>query len=125
MTSVPERADSLWMLTVSPTIWAAHLLLSYATGAIWCAKLAGPDGALGGARLAIAIYTAVALLGIGVTGAAAYRRQRRGGGRETRGADTPEDRHRFLGFATLLLSWLSAVAILYAAAVVAFVERCH
>jgi hypothetical protein len=38
--------------------------------------------------------------------------------------DTPEDRQRFLGFATLLLSVLSAVAVIYAAAVVVFIERC-
>jgi hypothetical protein len=39
--------------------------------------------------------------------------------------DTPEGRHRFMGFATLLLSGLSAVAVLYAALVPVFVETCQ
>ena len=32
------------MLTIAPGIWSAHFLLSYATAAVWCAKMAGPDG---------------------------------------------------------------------------------
>jgi len=40
-------------------------------------------------------------------------------------ADTPEDRHRFLGFATLLLSGLSAVAVIYTALVVVVFRSCH
>ena len=44
-----------------PTIWAAHFLLCYVTAAIWCAKVAGPDGSLGGVRVAIAVYTVLAL----------------------------------------------------------------
>jgi len=39
--------------------------------------------------------------------------------------DTPEDRHRFLGFATLLLSALSAVAVLYAGLVAVFIRSCY
>jgi hypothetical protein len=38
--------------------------------------------------------------------------------------DTPEDRHRFLGLATLLLAVLSAVSILYTAVAVARLRGC-
>ena len=48
MTHLPEQNESLWFLIAAPIMWAAHFLLCYLTAAIWCAKLAGPDGALGG-----------------------------------------------------------------------------
>ncbi|MGB7839915.1 MAG: hypothetical protein WBL40_17580 [Terrimicrobiaceae bacterium] len=39
-----EKRQSLWLLMISPTIWAAHFLLCYLTAAIWCAKFAGRNG---------------------------------------------------------------------------------
>ena len=39
--------------------------------------------------------------------------------------DTPGDRHRFLGFATVLLAGLSAVATLFAALVVLYFKDCR
>jgi hypothetical protein len=121
---VPERSESLWRVAASPTLWAAHFLLSYATAAVWCAKVAGPGGPLAPVRLAIAIYTVLALAGIGLIGWSGYRRHRLGAASLPHDDDTPEDRHRFLGFATLLLSALSAVAVVYAAVVAVFFERC-
>ena len=120
-----EENQSLWLLTASPTIWAAHFLLCYITAAIWCAKVAGPDGSLGGVRVAIAVYTVLALSGIGVIGWSAFRRHSYGAATPPHDFDTPEDRHRFLGFATLLLSGLSAVATLYAALAAVFIGSCH
>ena len=69
-----EENQSLLLLAASPMIWAAHFLLSYITAAIWCAKVAGPDGSLGVVRVAIAMYTVLALSGIGVIGWSAFRR---------------------------------------------------
>lgn len=125
MKEVSERNQSLWLLTISPTIWAVHFLLSYLTAAIWCAKFAGPDGSLWKVRVAIGVYTAIALTGIVLTGVVGYRRHEYGSGTGLHDYDTPEDRHRFLGFATLLLSGLSAVAVIYVALVALFVETCH
>ena len=125
MDHLAEKNESLWTLTVSPGIWAAHFLLSYVTAAVWCAKLAGRDGSLAGARLAIAAYTVLALIGIGVTGWRGYGRHGFGGSTTPHDLDTPEDRHGFLGFATLLLSCLSAVATVYVALAALFVETCH
>jgi hypothetical protein len=121
----PLDKGSLWLLTIAPTIWAVHLLLSYITGAIWCAKFAGPAGTLGSVRTAVAWYTAVALLGIVATGFEGFRRHRFGTEATTHDLDSPEDRHRFLGFATLLLAGLSAVAVIYAAMAAAFFETCR
>jgi hypothetical protein len=128
----PDRG-SLWLLTVAPTIWAAHLLLCYVTAAVWCAKFAPPAGSLDGVRTAIAWYTAGALVGIAIVGWEGFRRHSYpsstlgAGGTEatTHDLDTPDDRHRFLGFATLLLSGLSAVAVLYAALAATFFETCR
>lgn len=128
----PLDTGSLWLLTIAPTIWAAHLLLSYVTGAIWCAKFAGPDGTLGGVRTAVGWYTLLALVAIVAVGVEGFRRHRypsqagKGGAEATtHDLDTPEDRHRFLGFATLLLAGLSAVAVIYAAMAAAFFETCR
>jgi hypothetical protein len=120
-----EENQSLLLLTTSPVIWAAHFMLSYITAAIWCAKMVGPDGSLSGARVAIAIYTVLALSGIGITGWRAWRRHRYGTAILPHDDDSPEDRHRFLGFAALLLSALSAVAVIYAALVTVFIGRCY
>lgn len=125
MNRLHEKNESLWILTVSPTLWAAHFLLSYLTAAVWCAKVAGRDGSLGTVRVAIAVYTVLALLGIGITGWIGYRRHSFGEGETPHDYDTPEDRHRFLGFATLLLSALSAVATLYVALAALFLGTCR
>ena len=118
-----EANQSLWLLTVSPTIWAVHFLACYITAAVWCAKYAQGAG-LGPVRTAVLVFTIVALLGIGITGGIGYRRQGFGTDATPHDADTHADRHRFLGFATLLLSGLSAVATLYVAAVAYFIETC-
>lgn len=120
----PDR-DSLWLLTVAPTLWALHLLLCYVTAAVWCAKYAGPAGSLNGIPTAIAWYTAVALAGIAVVGWEGLRRHQHGTEASTHDLDSPEDRHRFLGFATLLLSGLSAVAVIHAALTATYFETCR
>ena len=125
MKDLSEDKESLWFLIVSPTIWAAHFMLCYITAAVWCARFAGPDAALGGVRTAIAWYTAMALAGIAVVGWEGLRRHRHGTEATTHDLDSPDDRHRFLGFATLLLAGLSAIATLFAATVVVFFEDCR
>jgi hypothetical protein len=124
-TSRARDKDTLWLLTVAPTIWAGHLLLSYMTAAIWCAKFAAPGGSLNAIRTAIASYTAIALVAIMIVGWEGLRRHRHGTEATTHDLDSPGDRHRFLGFATLLLSGLSAVAVLYAALAATFFETCR
>jgi hypothetical protein len=122
---VRESNQSLWALVASPTLWAIHFLACYLTAAVWCAKFAPPDRSLGPVRAAIAIYTIVALIGIGVIGISGYRRHRHGQSTTPHDFDTPEDRHRFLGFATLLLSALSAIATIYVAINALFMETCY
>ena len=106
-------------------MWAAHLLLSYITASIWCAKVTDPHDSFGIVRAAIIVYSILALAGIGVIGWIGYRRHSFGSDSLPHDDDTPEDRHRFLGFSTLLLSALSAVAVVYAALVVLFFRSCY
>jgi hypothetical protein len=119
-----EENESLWFLIAGPVIWAGHFLLCYGTAAVWCAKVVGYGGSLATTRMAIAIYTVLALAAIAVIGWVGYHRHRFGRAELPHDDDTPEDRHRFMGFATLLLASLSAVAVIYAGLVAVFVERC-
>jgi hypothetical protein len=119
-----EENESLWFLVAAPVIWAGHFLLCYGTAAVWCAKVVGYGGSLATTRMVIAIYTVLALAAIGAIGWVGYRRHSFGKADLPHDDDTPEDRHRFMGFATLLLASLSAVAVIYAALVAVFVDRC-
>lgn len=120
-----EIRQSLWMLTISPSIWAFHFLASYITAAIWCEKLAGRNGPLGSVRLMIAAYTVAALIGIGLNGWAGWKRHQFGSSTLPHDYDSPEDRHRFLGFATFLLAMLSVVATIFVASVALFFGDCR
>ena len=122
---VAEHRENIWMLAVSPTIWAAHFGLCYITAAVWCAKVPSALASLGGVRTAVVIFTLIALVGIVLIGWIGYRAHSYGAGSLPHEDDTPEDRHRFMGFATLLLSGLSALAVVYVALVVAFIETCQ
>ena len=87
--------------------------------------MAGYAGPLASARMAIVIYTVLALSAVGAIGWIGYRRHSFGIAELPHDDDTPEDRHRFLGFATALLSALSAVTIVYETLVIAFIDRCY
>lgn len=120
----PRERFSLWLITFSPTIWAVHFVLCYMATAVWCAKVAGRDGELGDIRIAIGVLTLLALIGIGLTGWKGWRHHSFGHATAPHDFDTPEDRHRFLGFSTLLLSGLSFVATIFVALCVAFIRSC-
>ena len=121
----PRDHYSLWLLTIAPTVWALHLLLCYITAAVWCAKFVAQGGALGGVRTAIAVYTIVALAGIAAIGFEGFRRHGYGTEATTHDLDSIEDRHRFVGFATLLLAGLSALGVLYAALAATYFDTCR
>ena len=125
MTETKKKNQRLLWIVVSPVIWAAHFALSYMTVSIWCAKFAGPDQSLWKVRIAISVYTALSLAGICIIGWIGYRRHAYGNAGRPHDGDTPEDRNHFIGFSTLVLSALSAVAVVYAALVVFFFESCH
>jgi uncharacterized membrane protein YbhN (UPF0104 family) len=126
MDATHEDRQSLWLITFGPAIWGAHFALSYALASVWCAKVT-TDGSLGALHEVVAALTVVALAGIGLVARAGWRRHRHGDENASapHDEDTPEDRHRFLGLATLLLALLSAVATTYVAMSAYFFSTCR
>lgn len=122
---VAERGESIWLLFVAPAIWALHFILCYVTAAVWCAKAPSALSPLGVIRTVVVVYTVIALGAFAVIGWIGYRAHAGGPASLPHDDDTPEDRHRFMGFATLLLAGLSGVAVVYAALVAVFVETCQ
>lgn len=121
---LPEARERLWILILGPLIWSLHFLLSYSTAAVWCAKVAGRAGSLAGARVAIAVFTLLALGGLAAIAWRGYSKHRLGNMTAPHDFPTAVDRHRFLGFASLLLCLLSFVATLYVALAALFIENC-
>jgi hypothetical protein len=124
MTVTDEQRQTLWLLTVAPVIWAAHFLLSYITAAVWCTRYTS-DGRLGPVPSVVALGAGVALAAIAAVAWIGWRKHSYGDGSIPHDADSPEDRHRFLGLATLLLSALSALATIYVAASAFFFGTCR
>lgn len=120
-----EEHESLWRLAFPPLIWALHLLLSYCTAAIYCEKFAERAAPLDVVRVAVFAYTGIALAAIGFVGLRGYQRHRYGDSTTPHDFDTPEDRHRFLGFASFLLAGISAVAVVYQALPAIFIGSCR
>ncbi|MFC0676895.1 hypothetical protein ACFFGH_03385 [Lysobacter korlensis] len=121
---LPENQGTLWMLTTGPTVWALHLLASYVTAAVWCAK-ASRVAPLGTARWVIVGYTVVALALIAFFGWRGLRQHRWGSATAPHDAPTAADRHRFLGFSTLLLCGLSFIAVVYQSFAVMIIGSCR
>jgi len=109
----PPSERLVWMF-LPPVVWALHFLACYITAAVWCAKAVALHGPLGDARIAILVYTVGALVLLGLLAARAWRRYH-----DTTALDelhtTARDRRRFLGFMGLLLSALSAAAVVLVA----------
>jgi hypothetical protein len=116
----------VWGLTFGPAIWAFHFLVCYVGAAIFCAKWAEPQSAWRLLQIGIAAATAAALAGIAFVGWRAYHRWGFGeGAQPPHDADSAEDRGRFLGLATLLLSGLSFVATVYTALAAVLAASCR
>jgi hypothetical protein len=105
---------TLWALIASPTVWSLHFLFCYVYASIRCAK-GGRLEPLDDVRFAITIATIGALLLVAACGFTAWRTTRIEGDPPPHQESTDEDRLRFLAVATMLLSALSFVAIVFTA----------
>jgi hypothetical protein len=121
---LPENAGTLWMLTTGPTVWAVHLMASYVTVAIWCAKTSR-FAPLGTSRTLVVAYTVVSLALIAFFGWRGLRQHRWGSATLPHDAPSAADRHRFLGFSTLLLCGLSFIAVVYQGLTIVFIGTCR
>jgi Kef-type K+ transport system membrane component KefB len=121
----PRPVESLWTLITAPAVWAVHFLLCYIAAALVCAKANAFPASFEALRFGIGLATAVALAAIVVAGLLAWRQWGFGVHDPPHDAANDEDRRRFQGLATLLLSGLSFVAVIYAALPVLFLVDCR
>lgn len=121
---LPREVESLWTLFTAPIVWALHFLVCYVGAAIYCAKpgLLGLD--FSSVRLGIVIVTAIALAFIALSTLLAWRQWGFGTYDPPHDDPTAHSRRRFQGFATLLLSGLSFVAVIYVALPALFLTEC-
>lgn len=121
---LPRPIESLWTLFTAPTVWALHFLACYVAAAIFCEKphLLGNDFNL--LRLAIAAITVLSLAMIGLSVVLAWRQWGFGNGEPPHDEPTRPDRLQFQGYATLLLSGLSFVAVIFTALPALFLTAC-
>lgn len=124
MRILPREIESLWTLFTAPTVWAVHFLVCYVGAAVYCAKREVLGFGFEIVRIGVGVATIVALLVIVLAAWLAWRQW--GFGTQDPPHDEPTDHGRrlFQGFATLLLSGLSFIAVLYAAMPVLFLSEC-
>lgn len=120
-----ETGTGLWRVLAPLTVWAAHFLIVYVGAAVFCAK-SGRAATLDPVGLFVAAATLAALAAIG---AIAWSTAKRWGVSIIDGDlryDRPavEERHRFLSHMTLMLSGLSAIAVIYVAIPAIFMKAC-
>ncbi len=116
---------SFWVLVAAPVVWAAHFLLAYWGAAIYCARFleAAPF-------MVVRVYVgAITVLALALVGWLAHHARVRYKGKlrisDDLVEDTEAERTSFLGHAALLLSALSAVAILFDALPVVVMDGCR
>ena len=124
MRILPREIESLWTLFTAPVVWALHFLACYVGAAVFCAKQETLGLDFSAVRVGIAGVTLVALALIALSGWLAWRHW--GFGADDPPHDDPSGHSRrlFQGFATLLLSGLSFVAVIYVALPALFLSEC-
>ena len=119
-----EEQSSLWLIALGPLVWAAHFALSYASVAVFCARM--DQGSLLPWRLGSAALTALALALIAGIGWRAWKQWDLLSDYEWSQPDaTGEHRHEFLGHAALLLCGASFIGVLYGGLPALFIETCR
>jgi hypothetical protein len=124
MRVIPKEVETLWSLFTGPVVWALHFLVCYVTAAVYCAKAWEASFSFGTLRLTLAVVTFLALLAILAAAWLAWRQWGFGSGDPPHDEPTRQDRLLFQGFATLLLSGLSFVAVIFVSVPLLFIEVC-
>lgn len=124
MRVIPRQVETLWTLFTAPVVWAVHFLFCYVGAAIYCAKQGEVEFSFGALRTSIAVATLIALSLIAASAWLAWRQWGFGTRDPPHDDPTRHDRTLFQGFATLLLSGLSFVAVVMVALPALFVTEC-
>ena len=119
-----KEIESLWTLFTAPIIWALHFLVCYVGAAIYCAKPGLFGVGFDAVRIGIGVATAAALALIVLSGFLAWRQWGFGMDDPPHDEATDHSRKLFQGFATLLLSGLSFIAVVYAGMPALFLQEC-
>ena len=107
-------------------IWALHFIICYIGAAVYCAKW-GREAPLDIVRGGVLVTTGLALAGVVALSFSLWRVHRRSMTENDFDFEhnKPEERHRFLSHVGLMLSVLSAVAIIFVAYPVMVLETCR
>ena len=124
MRFLPRELETLWTLFTAPIVWALHFLVCYVGAAIYCAKPDAFGFGFDAVRIGIGAATGLALALILLSAWLAWRQWGFGAEDPPHNDPTMRDRRLFQGFATLLLSGLSFVAVIFVALPVLFIEGC-
>ncbi|RWP08114.1 hypothetical protein [Mesorhizobium sp.] len=124
MRLVPKQIETLWTLFTAPVVWAAHFLVCYIGAAIYCAKPELVGLSFSAVRAGIAAATVTALSLIALSAWLAWRQWGFGTDDPPHDDPTRRDRTLFQGFATLLLSGLSFIAVIFTAMPALFLTEC-
>ncbi|MGR3464221.1 hypothetical protein [Limimaricola sp.] len=108
-----EERESLWRITLAPTIWAFHFVISYAAVSVYCFRY-DHLAAMGTLRAGLIAMTVAMLAAIAWIGWRAFLRwDVRGTGEFSNPEGNAEDRHQFLGHAGFLLALISFIGVVY------------
>lgn len=120
------EGTDLWRVILPLVIWALHFLICYIGAAVYCAKW-GREASLDMVRGSVLVATALALALVVALGIGMWRVHHRSMTENDFDFEhnTPEERHRFLSHVGLMLSVLSAVAIVFVAYPVLALETCR
>ncbi|RWC01294.1 hypothetical protein [Mesorhizobium sp.] len=124
MRLVPKQIETLWTLFTAPVVWAAHFFVCYIGAAIYCAKPELVGLSFSAVRAGIAAATVIALSLIALSAWLAWRQWGFGTDDPPHDDPTRRDRTLFQGFATLLLSGLSFIAVIFTAMPALFLTEC-
>jgi hypothetical protein len=120
------HGTDLWRVISAPLIWAAHFLVCYVAAAVFCEK-AGRFAGLAPVQGIVAAVTLAALGGIALVFRSLWKVRGMSTVDDTYSfsGNSPEERHRFLSHLAMMLSALSAVAVIYVALPALFLETCR
>jgi Kef-type K+ transport system membrane component KefB len=124
MRILPKQVESLWTLFTAPVVWAAHFLVCYVGAALYCARQDVLPFGFEAVRTGIALATLVALAMIAMSAWLAWRQWGFGTHDPPHDDPTHHDRLLFQGIATLLLSGLSFIAVVFVALPALFITEC-
>jgi len=122
---IPREVETLWTLFTAPVVWALHFIACYATVAVFCAKRLPASLTFDGVRIVLFVVTVLALAMIVLAAWLAWRQWGFGSDDPPHDEPTRDARTLFQGFATLLLSGLSFMAVVYAAVPLMFIAECQ